>query len=227
MDTRLQYWGWPDGTRQTVPQTVHHTAPSDAASFGSVSSTSTVTSEYDIYQARSPFEGAYTGATVGEDTARYHTASVLPLSPTNMVVNGSPLWDHSRRDSSETYQALDRPQTSSKRRAQNRAAQRAFRERKEKHTRELEQQCAIKDAKYRELQKHDEARYRGLEKAHEAERREFEQKYAELEQRNETLEQLLLMTNEGRTCDPKALCEIVQGKARGRKMTIISKADRK
>ena len=40
MDTRLQYWGWPDGTRQTVPQTVHHTAPSDAASFGSVSSTS-------------------------------------------------------------------------------------------------------------------------------------------------------------------------------------------
>ena len=117
--------------------------------------------------------------------------------------------------------------TPQKRRAQNRAAQRAFRERKEKHTRELEQQCAIKDAKYRELQKHDEARYRGLEKAHEAERREFEQKYAELEQRNETLEQLLLMTNEGRTCDPKALCEIVQGKARGRKMTIISKADRK
>jgi AP-1-like transcription factor len=91
------------------------------------------------------------------------------------------------------------PIVDQRRRAQNRAAQRAFRERKEKRAKELEEQLAEMSAKYKDL----ELEHLNLQDAH--------------EKLQQTLE-LLTCDDDGRTSGEqlRRFLNIIQGKARTR-----------
>jgi hypothetical protein len=120
----------------------------------------------------------------------------------------------SERKLSTSSQLVEKSQTSSvsmylsalivcskslqRRRAQNRAAQRAFRERKEKRAKDLEEQLSIMTEKYKDL---------------ETEHLNLQESYEKLQQ---TID--LLTSDEGRTSGEqfRRFIDIIQGKARTR-----------
>jgi FtsZ-binding cell division protein ZapB len=87
-----------------------------------------------------------------------------------------------------------------RRRAQNRASQRAFRERKEKHVQRLEQQLEELETKHRELTKS----YTDLDSTHDQLKREAKQLRGELDLLKSSREQSLLGIMEPTLFDPFA-----------------------
>ncbi|CAK7271514.1 AP-1-like transcription factor [Sporothrix epigloea] len=81
----------------------------------------------------------------------------------SMVEDGPPSLDQSRRGSSKSDDD-DMPPAQSRRKAQNRAAQRAFRERKERHVKELEARLASLEATQNETMSENERLKRDLQK---------------------------------------------------------------
>jgi hypothetical protein len=81
----------------------------------------------------------------------------LPMTPSDFgSADESPYCSPRPRQTELSYPPPQQPErthtTSGRRRAQNRAAQRAFRERKEKHAKDLESQLAALTEKYRSLE---------------------------------------------------------------------------
>jgi len=152
--------------------------PSEGSSYSSVS-------EYDMRS----------GSIFHQPQMVKESPTMIPMSPSDVMMDE--IWSPGRRESSSSTQQGDKTQTSSRRRAQNRAAQRAFRERKEKRARDLEEQLASVTEKYKEL---------------ESDYTQLQQSYDKLQQ---TLE-LLTCDDDGRTSGEqlRRFLDIIQGKAR-------------
>jgi len=156
------------------PQTIDPSCSSELSSFSSA------LSEYDA-----------------RNTSFYRQSCVPETSPSDM---GDLMLDDisiSGRRTSTGSQSGDKSQTSSRRRAQNRAAQRAFRERKEKRAKDLEEQLSIMSGKYKDL----ESQHHSLQMSH--------------EKLQQTLE-LLTCDDDGRTSGEqlRRFLDIIQGKAK-------------
>ncbi|KAF2673647.1 hypothetical protein BT63DRAFT_162394 [Microthyrium microscopicum] len=129
---------------------------------------------------------------------------LIPMSPSEVIMDVSEpskfiltkycfdSWDYELTDFEDMW-------TPGRRETQNRAAQRAFRERKEKRARDLEEQLTSVTDKYKEL---------------ESDYSQLQQSYDKLQQ---TLE-LLTCDDEGRTSGDqlRRFLDIIQGKARNK-----------
>lgn len=128
----------------------HHGSHSFEYDISSTSSTSPTLSEFEVFPPiyQSNF------SPIPDDLGFNYS---MPLTPSDFgSPEDSPLY--SPRESialpvSHTGQPAERTHaTSGRRRAQNRAAQRAFRERKEKHAKDLEQKLSELTVKYQSLE---------------------------------------------------------------------------
>jgi len=128
-------------------------------------------------------------------TESYYPNSCVPETSPSDIASEMIMDDMSVSD--RRASTGEKSQTSSRRRAQNRAAQRAFRERKEKRARDLEEQLAMMTEKYKDLE---------MEHVH------LQQSHEKLQQ---TLE-LLTCDDDGRTSGEqlRRFLDIIQGKAK-------------
>lgn len=120
---------------------------SDLSSAPSLS-TSPVSSQYEAMPVP-VYQGPYSHV-----PQEIHYGYPMPMTPSEFgSADESPYCSPRQRVTELSYPQPERTHTTSgRRRAQNRAAQRAFRERKEKHAKDLESQLASLTDKYRTLE---------------------------------------------------------------------------
>jgi len=143
---RLDYWS-PTSHYPTVAHSYDFT--SDVSSSSSISASPTM-SDFEVFSPPSLYQSSFSPI---PDDLSYNFP--MPLTPSDFgSADESPLY--SPRPPIALPMSHSQPEkthaTSGRRRAQNRAAQRAFRERKEKHARDLESQLADLSTKYRSLE---------------------------------------------------------------------------
>jgi len=134
----------------------YHDSGSDTQSYLMAGDTNTIydgtSSESSASSPHNGYENLYNGGSYMAYSSypMQYPAAPVGLIPVELDIEGL-YEDHDRRRRKNGSEKIVSSHVHSRRRAQNRASQRAFRDRKEKHMRDLEQQLAELEGRHSDL----------------------------------------------------------------------------